>query len=140
MVFRLEPQGRVQDYKTYQITQPRTAKTLIATCQGAGCERYEFGWLTRVPSLGAQADYIRNRSGRRFQESVQDGISTFTFYPGQQCFEQHHVADRPQEFSVRDGDHRGNPTRRRRVHSAGKFWVEDFQENQERVIARLEKG
>jgi len=71
---------------------------------------------------------------------VEDGLCVFTFYPGQQCFTQHHVSDRPQMFVVRDGDHRGNPTRRQRIHSQGKFWVEDFAEHQAKLAEQIEKG
>jgi len=141
MVFYLEPQGSVTDYKTYQIAQPKTPHTRIADCQAAGCLAYEFGWRTIVPMLSAQADYIRNHSGRKFREEPGgDGTAVFTFYPEQQCFTEHHVEDRPQLFAVRDGDHRGNPTGRRRLHTNGKYWVEDFAEHQDRLKTQLEKG
>ena len=140
MAFRPDPAMSVTDYKTYQIKQPKTAHTRIASCEAAGCPNYEFGWRTVVPINSPQSDYIRNKSGRRFREVVEDGQCVFTFYPGQQCFTQHHVADRPQFFLVKDGDHRGNPTGRQRLHSQGKYWVEDFAEHQAKLAEQIEKG
>jgi len=142
MVFHLPPQGQVGDYKTYQIQQPRTEKTRIASCEAAGCPNWEFGWRTVVPLNSPQADYIRKESGRKLTEEpdMSSGMTCFTFYPGQQCFAEHHVPDRPQLFAVRDGDWRGNPTGRRRMHSNGKFWVEDFAEHQARLAEQIEKG
>ena len=144
MVFRLPPKMSVTSYKTYQIRQPISEKTRIGSCQAAGCERYEWGWETRIDEAtdlgGRQAHYIRTRSERRYTETRLDGITIFTFEPGQQCFEQHHVPDRPQFFGVRDGDWRGNPTGRGRMHTNGTYWVEDFGEHQARLAEQVEKG
>jgi hypothetical protein len=140
-MFRLDPAMPVNSYKTYQIKQPKTAQTRVGSCEAAGCERYEIGWCSTVPTLGAQADYIRNGSGRRFTEHPGDnGLTVFEFYPGQQCFEQHHVLDRPQFYVVRDGDWRGNPSGRQRMHTRGEFWVEDFAENQAKLAEQIKKG
>ena len=138
--FRLEPAMGLASYKTYQIKQPKTGHTRIASCEAAGCEANEFGWRTTVPIASTQADYIRNKSGRHFREEVVDGMCVFTFYPGQQCFGEHHVVDRPQFHLVRDGDWRGNPTGRQRLHTTGDFWVEDFAEHQAKLADQIEKG
>ena len=140
MVFRLDPALPVGSYKTYKFLQPVTDKTRIGSCQAAGCTNYEFGWRSVVPVNSPQADYIRNHSGRRFTEETVDGQCVFTFYPGQQCFTQHHVPDRPAIYSVRDGDWRGNPTGRQRLHTNGEFWVEDFAEHQAKLAEQIEKG
>ena len=139
MVFRLAPAMPVGSYKTYGIHMPKTGHTRIASCEAAGCEAYEFGWMTRVPSLSAQANYIRNDSGRRFREEVEDGFSVFTFYPGQQCFAEHHVQDRPQLYVVRGGDWRANLGIIRK-HTRGEFWVEDFAEHQAKLAEQIERG
>jgi hypothetical protein len=138
--FRLDPAMGVGSYKTYSIRQPKTAQTRIGTCEQAGCEAWEFGWRTIVPAGSAQADYIRAKSGRRFTETVENGICTFTFHPGQKCFGEHHVLDRPQFYLVRDGDWRGNPTGRQRMHTTGDYWVEDFAEHQAKLADQIEKG
>ena len=57
MVNRIQPQGRVVDYKTYQITQPKTAHTRLGSCEAADCENYANGWRTVIdvtpPGLAA---------------------------------------------------------------------------------------
>ena len=126
-------------YKTYQITQPKTAHTKIGTCEQAECQANERGWITTVPLLSAQADYIRNQSGRKFKEVPgENGLTQFFFYPGQQCFIQHHVLDRPQFFIVKNGDYRRSSLARR--HRNGADWVDDFGEHQERLKEQIERG
>ena len=139
--FRPEPAMSPDAYKTYQITQPKTAHTRIGTCEQAGCEAYERGWKTVVPKNSPQEAYIRNDSSRRFWETVEngyDGLCTFNFYPGQQCFTQHHVLDRPQFFIVKNGDYRRSSLARR--HRNGADWVDDFGEHQERLKEQIERG
>lgn len=139
--FRVQPQGNVTDYKTYGIRMPKTAQTRLATCQAADCPNYEQGWQTIVPNLSPQAEYIRNHSGRRFyEESGENGLTAFIFYPGQQCFQQHHVRDRPQFYLKRDGDWRGNPTGRTLRHSGPQSWVDDFGEHLEGLAEQRKKG
>jgi hypothetical protein len=43
-------------------------------------------------------------------------------------------------YLVRDGDWRGNPTGRKRQHSRAQDWVEDFGENQLRLVDQQKKG
>jgi hypothetical protein len=140
MAFRLAPAMPVGAYKTYAISQPKTAHTRLGSCEAAGCEANLYGWKTTVPMLSAQAAYIRNSSGRRFREVVVDGQCVFTFYPGQQCFTQHYVQDRPQIFRVRGGDWRGNPTGQSLTHRNGQDWVDDFGEHQAKLAEQIEKG
>lgn len=140
MTFRLDPAMGVGSYKTYSVHQPKTGHTRIGSCERAGCEANLYGWRTGVPTLSVQADYIRNKSGRRFTEEVIGGESLFTFYPGQQCFTEHHVTDRPQIHMVRGGDWRGNPSGERRIHTTGDFWVEDFTEHQAKLAEQIERG
>ena len=95
MVNRIQPQGRVVDYKTYQITQPKTEKTRIGSCEAADCENYANGWRTVIDmntDLGKQQQaYIRG-CGKRWTEYAEgNGLVTYTFEAGQQCFTQHHV-------------------------------------------------
>ena len=131
----------VTAYKTYKITQPKTPQTKIGSCEQAGCEQNLKGWVTTVPLIGAQANFIRNESGRRFREEPgENGLTRFVFYPGQQCFRQHHVLDRPQFFGVRDGDYRGNPTGRRLLHSGSQAWLDDFGEHQLKLKEQQERG
>ena len=137
--FRIEPAMGVASYKTYRVAQPKTGQTRIGTCEQAGCERNLKGFSITVPSVSAAANYLRNESGRRFHEVASGGESRFNFYPGQQCFEEHHVLDRPQFHIVRDGDWRGNPTNNVRRLS-GQAWVDDFGEHQLKIKDQIEKG
>jgi hypothetical protein len=145
MINRFPPAMGVGSYKTYQARQPKTEKTRIGSCEAAGCASYEHGWRSVIDvttELGQrQQHYIRHESGRRFTEYAEgNGIVVFTFWAGQQCFQTHHVPDRPQFFSVRDGDWRGNPTNRSRLHTRAADWVEDFAEHQAKLAEQIERG
>ena len=144
MVFRLDPQMPVGSYKTYQVKQPKTAQTRIASCEAADCEAYLNGWVTRIDEStdlgGRQAHYIRTRSERKYTVTKINGITEFTFEPGQRCFGEHHVLDRPQFYLVRDGDWRGNPSGKQRMHTRGEYWIEDFAEHQDRLKTEIERG
>jgi hypothetical protein len=89
-----------------------------------------------------QAHYIRHDRTRRHTEERQpDGLTAFTFPPGQPCFVRHEApVERSERFYVRGGDARGNPTGEVRVHSRPEHWVEDFAENQDRLRSAIEKG
>ena len=133
--------------KTYSIVAPRSTHFRKGTCEEAGCLAHRRGWRTVVDErleLGqAQAHYIRKVSHRKFTESKgEDGLTTFTFPPGQECFASHTIRiDRPEIYVVRDGDWRGNPrgTAPKR-HVRAEDWVEDFALHQGRVNDRLARG
>ena len=128
----------VTGYKTYTVAQPLETHTRAAMCREVECEAHTGGWSTLVnesTDLGArQAHYIRSQSGRAFTESLDAGVTTFSFHAGQECFAEHRVSlDRPQFHIVRGGDHRGNPTGDRYVHTSGDSWVDDFASHQETI-------
>ncbi len=143
MVFRIDPLMGVQSYKTYSIHQPVSAHTRIGTCQAANCPNYNQGWKTLIdldtPLGQEQWAYIRT-CGKQFTEHQEGRRVVFVFEAGQQCFTEHHVQDRPQLFAVRDGDWRGNPSGRRRLHTTAEFWQEDFAEHQAKLADEIEKG
>jgi hypothetical protein len=100
-------------------------------CEQVACPAWRDGWESTIDErtdLGkAQAAYIRTRSGRTFREMrTEAGLTVFRFDSGQRCFAEHQT--RPELYVVRDGDFRGNPTGRRRVHSRAADWVEHMQE------------
>ncbi|MEU2510569.1 hypothetical protein [Streptomyces syringium] len=129
-------------YQTYSIAQPRD--TLVrAACEQVGCAAWRHGWQSAVDEateLGAQqATYIRQRSGRTFREQrTGAGLTVFTFDSGQRCFAEHRT--RPEIYAVRDGDWRGNPTGRTRLHTKAADWVEDFGEHQLQLVDQQKKG
>ena len=146
---RMAPALPAGAMKTYAIRAPRSTHFRPATCTDVRCEAYEHGWSTTVneaDDLGArQAHYIRKQSGRKFVErSDAPGFVTFAFEAGQRCFrsDDHRVRlDRPEIYTVRDGDYRGNPRRTETyIHTRPELWVEDFGTHQQTLADRLEAG
>jgi hypothetical protein len=140
MVNRITPKLAVTQVKSYDISSPKGTHYRTARCDEVDCKAQARGWETFVDestSLGQrQAHYIRKQSGRAFRESRNEfGITVFAFPSGQSCFKVHEVRlDRPEFFIARDGDWRGNPTGRRRLHDQPEHWVEDFASHQEGLI------
>lgn len=156
---RPQPQLPVTATKTYSILAPADTHHRVASCQEVDCEAQAQGFILCVDEasdLGRrQAHYIRKLSGRPYSEmsgaeaatqhpdwgEIAPTLTVFAFPPGAECFKDHHVLiDRPEILVVRDGDHRGNPTGRSRVHTRGPDWVEDFAEHQDRLARRHEQG
>jgi hypothetical protein len=147
-LFRIDPAGTPEQYKTYQIRAPRDTHYREATCAEVNCEAYLTGWSSLIDTateLGQwQAHYIRFESGRGFTEhhAVYGGtLIEFAFEPGQKCFAEHKVRlEKPSIFLVRDGDFRGNPTRKQRIHTSAESWIDDFATHQARLADQVEKG
>ena len=56
------------------------------SCLEIGCVNYAMGWKTILPAGDmANIEMIR-RSNLGFREEREDGLVTFTFTPGQECF------------------------------------------------------
>lgn len=141
-MFRVQPAMPVGAYQTYSITSPHD-RTVPAACEQVGCEAWAYGWQSTIDEsteLGrTQAHYIRHQSGRTFREQrTGAGLTVFSFDSRQRCFANHQT--RPELYVVRDGDWRGNPTGRRRVHQNAADWTEDFGEHQQRVADQIERG
>lgn len=139
--FRVQPALPVEAYRTFRIHSPHD--TAIRSACGPGCDAYDRGWETKVDEsapLGQfQAAYIRESSGRTFRElRTEDGLTVFRFESGQRCFADHMTL--PERFLVRDGDWRGNPTGRQRVHVRAADWVEDCAENLQAWHDAVERG
>jgi len=145
-VFRPEPALPAHAMKTYGIVAPRSTHFRPATCEEVDCSAHLNGWRTVLDEgteLGqSQAHYIRAESGRRFTwETVAYGVA-YTFEAGQQCFGSHEVRlDRPEVYVVRDGDFRGNPRGTNPlIFDRPDQWVENFQDHQDVLKTRLERG
>ena len=109
--------------KTYSVAKPVETHTRPATCDEVDCVAQAGGWVTNVDestTLGQrQAHYIRDRSGRAHTEAHLAGLTSFTFPPGEQCFEGHTVSlDRPEFYTVTD-------LGQRRTHSGPDPWLND---------------
>lgn len=136
-----------KDMQTFQVISPMKTHTRVASCEEVECDHYARGWVIKIDlgtDLGQrQARYIKYDSGRSYQVVDQrDGLITLRFKQGQPCFTEHRVkVGRPEIYRVKGGDHRGNPLRTPvRTHKKPEFWLEEFQENQERLKRATEKG
>jgi len=144
--FRVPPALPAAVMKTYKIVAPVSTHWVPATCARVGCEAHEHGWVSYIDEgtgLGQrQAHFIRRESGRRFTEDRNDqGITEFTFEPGQECFASGvHQArtGRPERYLVTGGDWRGNPAGDRFEHTSAESWVDDFAIHQEKLRAAIE--
>lgn len=141
---RIQPQGRVQDYRTFQITSPLSTHWRKATCAEVDCPHYLNGWRVRVEGLPADMLHAAKTSGRKFTElTVVEGENWLVFEAGQNCFraaDHRKLLDRQEIFITRDGDWRGNPTGMVRKHTKPEFWIEDMQENNQAVRDFQQKG
>jgi hypothetical protein len=140
--FRLQPQGPAQAYQTFSI-RSRPDQAVRTVCEQVACEAWRTGWesaIDEATDLGKQqATYIRTQSGRTFREMrTEAGLTVFRFDSGQRCFADHKT--RPELYLVRDGDHRGNPTGRHRVHTRPQDWVENAQEQLDRFNEDRRRG
>lgn len=140
-VTRVAPVGPVTAYKTYKVGAP-ASHYRQATCAEADCDDYLNGW-TMIVGLGdGQVLHAVRTSGRPFRETAGPVSVTFDFEPGYACRtpSQHRILVRPELYVVRDGDWRGNPSGRRRVHTSPDYWVEDFGEHQSKLLDITRRG
>lgn len=151
-VNRIPPRMPVQNYRTFEIRSPLATHYRDASCAEADCDQLANGWLTvadESTDVGQRvAETIRAMRGRKDfieqrgcpEHGIPNTITCFIFRPGQECFRAHKVPlDRPATFIERDGDWRGNPTRRRRVLRADQ-WVDDFATHQEEIADTVRRG
>ena len=146
-ISRITPKLPASAMQTFQVTAPVSTHTRKASCEEVECGSYLRGWRMKIDlgtELGQkQAYYVKHHSGRSYNVVDQrDGLVTLEFPGGQPCFEEHRVRNQlPERFLVKGGDHRGNPLGTvTRVHKKPEFWLEEFQENQDRIKTRVERG
>lgn len=145
-MFRFEPLMAPQYYKTYMMSRPLKSHWERAVCADVDCPQYINGWATRVDEttdLGqAQAGYIRQDKSRSHTESrTAEGLTEFVFPPGQKCFAKHkQPVLRDAIFTIRGGDHRGNPMGVKTCVLPARQWVDDFGEHQEKLAELIQRG
>ncbi|MGW4525190.1 hypothetical protein [Amycolatopsis sp. NPDC004378] len=104
----------------FEISAPLDTHWRVRSCAEEQCPAHVNGWKSYFDEnldLGRrQAAYVRTTAGRRFTERrTEEGLTEFTFEPGQDCFStvvhqgrpQHgHLAPigRPELFVVRGDD------------------------------------
>lgn len=140
-MFRIDPAGPVQAYRTYGIAAPVSTHWRKATCEEVDCVNYLNGWKTILP-VGSDLIAVLRSSGRRYTEEVVGDLIEFIFPSGQKCFqaESHRLRGFAQEiFYTRGGDWRGATTAVEQINDPAE-WVERFQENQVRIIEAQERG
>lgn len=141
---RIQPQGRVQDYRTYQIVSPLSTHWEPATCKDVDCPEYVNGWRVRIEGLPPEMVHAARTSGRKFTElEVAHNEHWLVFEAGQPCFQaplHRRLLDKQEVFIARDGDFRGNPTGNVRRHTRPEFWVEDMAENLDSLRALHQRG
>jgi hypothetical protein len=145
-VFRVQPKGGPEDYKTYGLMRPKATHWRTATCQEVNCANHARGWrmtLDLSTALGQrQGRYIRDHSGRSYVNVGQEGVLvTLEFAAGQKCFAEHRVPlERMPLFVVKGGDYRGNPRGIQTQRRSAQGWIDDFGEHQLRLKETVERG
>lgn len=140
----LEPLLPASAKKTYSIKSPQATHWRKASCTEVECQGQEHGWVSLIDErteLGQrQAHYIRKLSGRRFREETENGLTSFTFEPGQTCFTEHEVPlGKPELYVVRRGD-ATHDLGERRLHQRAEDWVEDFATHQQTIADAIKEG
>ncbi len=143
---RIQPGMPAANYKSYQIAAPVSTHWRPATCEEVRCEKFLGGHqlvIDETSPLGAfQASYAREDRTRAHYEGKQaDGMTTFTYPPGQRCFEEHKTRlEREERFLITGGDWRGNPrgTPAQELNAAD--WVDSFANHQDRLATALQRG
>ncbi len=131
--------------KIYGIRVPLTGFETIS-CEAAGCQAYRNGWASPIHEgdrgIGDQWAYDIRHSGYKFTtHKREDGITVFTFAPGQTCFKGlagAHKRKKPnalEVYTVTDG--RTNQVRR---HAQASDWVDEFANHQDTIVSAIERG
>lgn len=140
---RLPPAMPVGAYKTYNIGTPLATHWTAATCAQVDCEHYLNGWALHVQALSEEDLHLAKTAGRRYRvHDVGPGETWMVFEPGQPCFAAGtHMRrlERPENFTTRSGDWRGDPTGRGSQVLSAQSWVDDCGENQENLADWIEK-
>lgn len=146
--FRIPPELPVESMISYELHQPFETHYRVADCKEVDCPNFHNGWqlgydLTderKVEAANLLAGIARER-GMVFSHQVLGTVVTFTFQPGQNCFETHRIPLERDPFAIkRGGDWRGNPRGDSYIHSNVVNWVDDFENHQDKLATRLEQG
>ena len=76
----------------FVLKRARGAERRIS-CNEAKCQQRENGWVTilSLPAQQKEIDFIRTgKTGKRYLEEIEsEGLVSFNFAPGQNCFREH---------------------------------------------------
>jgi hypothetical protein len=136
------PVGGVELYKSYSVLAPPRSHFRKATCEEYECIGWKYGFVTTVDlstDLGQRQYHFLTHDKKRTysMQRVSLELVKFIYKPGTICmdWDSHRVPiGRPPRLYVADGDWRGNPTGRYRIHDRIEHWVEDFGLNQNKLL------
>ncbi len=138
--------GPARLYETFSIRAPKSTHWQPATCEDVSCGYYTKGFKVSLdeskPVGSGNAAMLRadkTRTKREYRDEF--GMTIFEYPPGTKCMATHTKRlDRQEIFTVRGGDHRGNPKGTpTRTHTRPEFWVEEFAETQDKINKALER-
>ena len=123
--------------QTYSLRRPADDRGFWqpATCEQVECRAHVSGWRTVLAANDGRCDYIRSRAGRAFTEHTEAGLTTFTFPPGQQCFNaagHRRRVEREPLYLVQGAV--------KRRHKRPELWVEDFSEHLDKIESARARG
>lgn len=142
---RVPEKGPAHLYETFSIRAPKPTHWRDATCEEVDCQYMARGFRLSVDETKqvgqANAAKLRKdpqRSPKEYRDEF--GMTIFEYPSGTRCMGKHTKRlDLPEIFTVRGGDHRGNPKRTPvRTHTKAEFWVEEFAEVQDKINKALE--
>ena len=124
-------------HQEFIVSRPLATHWDTVGCKEDNCEHYAHGWLTVVPTDGAQDNYIRRESGRSFKvDGIADGLTTFRFAAEQTCFREHYLPrDRREHFG-----YRARPGALVRVHERPEDWMEHHNEQNDKLDRLIKRG
>lgn len=141
---RAVPKLPVTALRTFQIAVPLETHWRDAECAEIQCGHYLNGWAVHVEALTPDLVHAARTSGRRYREEHLGEAQTWlVFEAGQPCFKasEHRIrTGRPELYSQRDGDWRGNPTGWERNHARPGDWLDAFANHQDRLVTRIGRG
>jgi hypothetical protein len=153
---RIRPRLPAMAYRTFQVVAPIATHFRSATCEEFGCDKWRNGWKTTFVAGTDKGDqirqFIKDSPIRRQYRVVRlpGNVVEVLFTAGQSCFLQDHPTTRhrlptgrPQIHVVRNGDWRvgvSDYLHSRRIHNRPEDWIDEFQTNQDRLKAIVERG
>lgn len=138
---RISPLFPAANMTTYELQQPLETHYRVVGCKEFECEKFHKGWqmgydLTdpaKVEAANLLVEIARKRH-MLFSHKIVGTVVTFTFQPGQECFETHREPLERDPFAIRrNGDWRGNPRGESYRHDNLENWIDDFQNDLDRT-------